>query len=76
MDRENIDPTGVRTDAELNSAMNLIHRSSSSSSVLKEKFKLDGPVSDNGSNFSAGERQLRKSTVLHMKSDCPVADAS
>lgn len=56
--RENIDPTGARSDADLNSAMSLIHRSSSSSVALKEKFKLDSPVSDNGTNFSAGERQL------------------
>jgi ATP-binding cassette subfamily C (CFTR/MRP) protein 1 len=56
--RENIDPTGVRTDAELNDAMSFIHRSSSSSAALKEKFKLDGTVANDGSNFSAGERQL------------------
>ena len=62
--RENIDPTGVLSDAELNSAMSLIHRSSSSSAVLREKFKLDGPVSDNGSNFSAGERQLCKPVLF------------
>jgi ABC-type multidrug transport system fused ATPase/permease subunit len=57
--RENIDPTGVRTDAELNDAMGLVHRSSSSSAALKEKFKLEGIVATEGSNFSAGERQLR-----------------
>jgi ABC-type multidrug transport system fused ATPase/permease subunit len=58
--RENIDPTGARTDAELNDAMGLVHRSSSSSAALKEKFNLEGIVANEGSNFSAGERQLRK----------------
>lgn len=65
--RENIDPTGDKSDAELTSAMSMIHRSSSSSVALKEKFKLDGPVADNGSNFSAGERQLRMYTLLLSK---------
>jgi ATP-binding cassette subfamily C (CFTR/MRP) protein 1 len=58
--RENIDPTGARTDAELNDAMGLVHRSSSSSAALKEKFNLEGIVANEGSNFSAGERQLRE----------------
>lgn len=58
--RENIDPTAARTDAELNDAMGLVHRSSSSSAALKEKFSLDGIVANEGANFSAGERQLRK----------------
>jgi ATP-binding cassette subfamily C (CFTR/MRP) protein 1 len=65
--RENIDPTGARTGAELNDAMGLVHRSSSSSAALKEKFSLDGIVANEGSNFSAGERQLREpgSAALH-----------
>lgn len=37
-----------------------------SSQSLREKFKLDAPVSDGGSNFSGGEKQLCKSLeVLH-----------
>jgi ABC-type multidrug transport system fused ATPase/permease subunit len=59
--RENIDPTGIRTDAELHDAMSFLYRSSSSSAAIKEKFKLDGTVANDGSNFSAGERQLRMS---------------
>ena len=58
--RENIDRTSARTDAQLNDALSLIHSSSSSSTALREKFKLDAEVSKEGSNFSAGERQLRK----------------
>lgn len=56
---ENIDPTSARTDAELNSALGLIHRESSST-AMREKFKLDAEVGKEGNNFSAGERQLRK----------------
>ncbi len=58
---ENIDPTGVRTDAELNDALNLIHDKSEASSSLRDKLRLDGVVQNEGANFSAGERQLRES---------------
>lgn len=57
--RENIDPAGQHTDAELNDALGLIHGKSKASSNLREKFRLDGVVQNEGANFSAGERQLR-----------------
>ena len=56
---------GKRPDAELNDALNLIHNNSSASTSLREKFRLDAPVLSEGSNFSAGERQLRKHLPLN-----------
>ncbi len=56
--RENIDPAGTKTDAELNDALNLIHNQSAASHSLRDKFRLDGMVQNEGANFSAGERQL------------------
>nr|XP_031863483.1 uncharacterized protein CI109_001359 [Kwoniella shandongensis]KAA5530555.1 hypothetical protein CI109_001359 [Kwoniella shandongensis] len=56
--RENIDPTGSHSDAELNSALNLIHHSPSVSTSVKEKFHLDAVVASEGANLSAGEQQL------------------
>lgn len=58
--RTNLDPSGSKTDAELNDALNLIHGPDSGSSGSKDKFRLDGPVLAEGSNFSAGEKQLRR----------------
>ncbi|WVQ76019.1 hypothetical protein IAR50_005655 [Cryptococcus sp. DSM 104548] len=55
--RENIDPTGTRSDAELNDALSLIHGVDSSPD-LRAKFRLDAVVGHEVSNFSAGERQL------------------
>ncbi|ODN79695.1 hypothetical protein L202_03623 [Cryptococcus amylolentus CBS 6039] len=55
--RENIDPSNTHTDAEMNDALNLIHAGDSSSD-LRAKFGLDAMVGNEGSNFSAGERQL------------------
>ncbi|ORY22828.1 ABC transporter type 1, transmembrane domain-containing protein [Naematelia encephala] len=56
--RDNIDPAGARTDAELQAALSLIHNNSNTSESSREKFKLDAVVLNEGSNFSAGERQL------------------
>ncbi|WWC92929.1 uncharacterized protein L201_007892 [Kwoniella dendrophila CBS 6074] len=57
--RENIDPTGSYSDDRLNDALNLIYRDSDgSSSVLRDKFRLDALLTSEGSNFSAGEKQL------------------
>ncbi|WVQ79499.1 hypothetical protein IAT38_001598 [Cryptococcus sp. DSM 104549] len=53
--RDNIDPTSSRSDAELNDVLHLIR---SDSDVLKAKFQLDAVVANEGSNFSAGERQI------------------
>lgn len=51
---------GIKTDAQLNDALNLIHLDPSASHSLREKFRLDASVSADGDNFSAGEKQLRK----------------
>ncbi|OCF43886.1 hypothetical protein I317_02329 [Kwoniella heveanensis CBS 569] len=56
--RDNLDPTGSRTDAELNQALNLIRHHPRVSATLRDKLKLDATVSSEGSNFSAGEKQL------------------
>lgn len=37
-----------------------MHKSPSTSASMKEKFRLDGEVHNEGANFSAGERQLRE----------------
>ncbi|KAK4686687.1 hypothetical protein P7C73_g3435, partial [Tremellales sp. Uapishka_1] len=59
----NIDPTGARSDAELAAALNLVHANAGKSNSFKEKFRLDATVLNEGSNFSAGERQLPTSSV-------------
>ncbi|KJE02687.1 cadmium ion transporter [Cryptococcus gattii NT-10] len=58
--RENMDPKGQNIDAHLNSLLSLIHLDPimPSSQSLREKFRLDAPVSDGGNNFSGGEKQL------------------
>ncbi|TFK49961.1 multidrug resistance-associated ABC transporter [Heliocybe sulcata] len=59
--RENIDPQGTRTDAELISALQrawLLPRDASSDQTHEAKFSLDASVSDEGGNYSAGEKQL------------------
>ncbi|PCH38966.1 ATP-dependent bile acid permease [Wolfiporia cocos MD-104 SS10] len=59
--RENIDPQGSRTDAESISALRrtwLLPRDDSHDPVAEAKFSLDSVVSDEGSNYSAGEKQL------------------
>ncbi|KII85509.1 hypothetical protein PLICRDRAFT_145262 [Plicaturopsis crispa FD-325 SS-3] len=59
--RENLDPQGTRTDAELLSALQrawLLPRDGSTDPAAEAKFSLDSTVGDDGSNYSAGERQL------------------
>ncbi|KAF4621625.1 hypothetical protein D9613_012586 [Agrocybe pediades] len=59
--RDNIDPQGLRTDAELISALQrswLLPKSGPPDPVAEAKFSLDSTVGDEGSNFSAGEKQL------------------
>lgn len=56
--RENIDPPGTRSDAQLNDALNLIRNNPAASASLLAKFNLDNIVQNEGANFSAGERQL------------------
>ncbi|KAI3614331.1 abc transporter [Moniliophthora roreri] len=55
--RENLDPLKTRTDAELISAMQRAWLISDDESK-ESKFNLDSAVGDEGSNFSAGEKQL------------------
>lgn len=57
--RDNLDPEGKHTDAQLNDVLNLIHRDSTSHS-LREKFQLDARILPEGSNLSQGEKQLRE----------------
>jgi ATP-binding cassette subfamily C (CFTR/MRP) protein 1 len=56
--RDNLDPQGDHTDAELNAALVLIRASPLTSETLGAKFKLEGEVRPEGGNFSAGEGQL------------------
>ncbi|KAF5354262.1 hypothetical protein D9756_007067 [Leucocoprinus leucothites] len=60
--RENLDPQGTRTDAELISALQrawLLPREGSTPNPAAEaKFSLNATIGDEGSNYSAGEKQL------------------
>nr|XP_019003640.1 uncharacterized protein I203_03786 [Kwoniella mangroviensis CBS 8507]OCF67101.1 hypothetical protein I203_03786 [Kwoniella mangroviensis CBS 8507] len=56
--RDNIDPTSSFPDDRLNDALNLIHRDCHCSPTLRDKLRLDTIVANEGSNFSAGEKQL------------------
>ncbi|RXW15854.1 hypothetical protein EST38_g10001 [Candolleomyces aberdarensis] len=59
--RENLDPQRLRTDAELISVLQrawLLPREGHSDPAAEAKFSLDASVGDEGSNFSAGEKQL------------------
>ncbi len=62
--RNNMDPDGSRSDAELNEILGLVHSDPSASAGLREKFKLDREVLPEGHNCSAGEKQLRKCYYL------------
>ncbi|KZS90158.1 multidrug resistance-associated ABC transporter [Sistotremastrum niveocremeum HHB9708] len=59
--RENLDPLNTRTDAEIITALRrtwLLPQNGASDPAAEAKFSLDSVVGDEGSNFSAGERQL------------------
>ncbi|KIP09393.1 hypothetical protein PHLGIDRAFT_534837 [Phlebiopsis gigantea 11061_1 CR5-6] len=59
--RENLDPQNTRTDAELIEALKrawLLPRDGPADPAADAKFSLDAAVSDEGSNYSAGEKQL------------------
>ncbi|KAF9472565.1 multidrug resistance-associated ABC transporter [Pholiota conissans] len=59
--RENIDPLGLRTDAELISALQrawLLPKVGKPDPAAEAKFSLESTVGDEGANFSAGEKQL------------------
>jgi len=61
--RENLDPTALYTDAELNDALakcDLLPGPDAPATLIErcKKFQLDAHIADEGGNFSAGERQL------------------
>ncbi|KAI0826665.1 multidrug resistance-associated ABC transporter [Trametes gibbosa] len=59
--RENLDPTNTRTDAELIDSLRrawLLPRDGTTDPAAEAKFSLTSNVSDEGSNYSAGEKQL------------------
>ncbi|WVW81052.1 hypothetical protein I302_103043 [Kwoniella bestiolae CBS 10118] len=58
--RQNLDPLSTHSDHYLNSLLSLIHSDPllPSAQSTKDKFKLDSQVSSEGTNFSAGEKQL------------------
>ncbi|KAH6909905.1 ATP-dependent bile acid permease [Coprinopsis sp. MPI-PUGE-AT-0042] len=59
--RDNIDPQRTRTDAELIQVLQrawLLPRDGKADPATEAKFSLDAIVGDEGSNFSAGEKQL------------------
>ena len=64
--RANIDPEGLRSDAELNDLLAVVRSSCSPGSNLRDKLQLDAEVTGEGGNFSVGERQLCEYlTILH-----------
>jgi len=60
--RENLDPEGTKTDAEIISAMRrswlIPNDGTQIDASTQAKFSLDASVTDEGSNYSAGEKQL------------------
>ncbi|KZT33501.1 multidrug resistance-associated ABC transporter [Sistotremastrum suecicum HHB10207 ss-3] len=58
--RENLDPLNTRTDAEIITALRRtwLLPQNGADAAAEAKFSLDSVVGDEGSNFSAGERQL------------------
>ena len=57
----NSDPHNLRTDAEILAALqraSLLPPTGTVDPVAEDKFRLDASVTDEGSNFSAGEKQL------------------
>ncbi|KAK0467750.1 multidrug resistance-associated ABC transporter [Desarmillaria tabescens] len=59
--RHNLDPQGSKTDAELISVLQrawLLPPDGVNNPIAEAKFSLDATVGDEGSNFSAGEKQL------------------
>ncbi|KAJ7746241.1 multidrug resistance-associated ABC transporter [Mycena metata] len=60
--RENLDPEGTKTDSELLSVLQrawlLPREGEAPDPVADSKFSLDSTIGDEGSNYSAGEKQL------------------
>ncbi|KAI5122830.1 hypothetical protein M0805_003125 [Coniferiporia weirii] len=72
--RENLDPQNSRTDAEIISALRrtwlLPPNGAPVDPVAEAKFSLDSAVGDEGSNFSAGEKQLLALCRALLKNSC------
>ncbi|WVR08170.1 hypothetical protein IAU60_005216 [Kwoniella sp. DSM 27419] len=56
--RDNLDPTSGRNDLKLNDVLNLVRNHPRASATLRDKLTLDASVAPDGTNFSAGEKQL------------------
>ncbi|KAJ7123757.1 multidrug resistance-associated ABC transporter [Mycena epipterygia] len=60
--RENLDPQNLKTDAELISVLQrawlLPREGEPADRIADSKFSLDSTIGDEGSNYSAGEKQL------------------
>jgi ATP-binding cassette subfamily C (CFTR/MRP) protein 1 len=80
------DPQGTRTDAELISALQrawLLPKDGKEDKASEAKFSLDSVVSEEGGNFSAGERQLvalcralvKDSRIIVMVGTCTIINA-
>ena len=56
--RENIDPEGICSDAQLNDFLQAVITDPATSPSLREKLRLDGMIENEGVNYSTGERQI------------------
>ncbi|KAF4151823.1 hypothetical protein CNMCM6069_003024 [Aspergillus lentulus] len=56
--RSNLDPFHEHTDLELSTALRQVGLTSESDSQDPSRIRLDGPVEEEGLNFSLGQRQL------------------
>jgi len=56
--RSNLDPFNDRSDSALWASLNRVHFVESIQSSNSEVLSLESPVSENGNNFSQGQRQL------------------
>ncbi|KAE9388875.1 hypothetical protein BT96DRAFT_1003784 [Gymnopus androsaceus JB14] len=74
--KQNLDPLGMRTDAELISVLHqacLLRKGQPSNPLPAElRFSLDSEIGDEGSNFCAGEKQLLAlcRVLVQKQSDC------
>ncbi|KAJ7123626.1 multidrug resistance-associated ABC transporter [Mycena epipterygia] len=72
--RENLDPQNLKTDAELISVLQrawLLPRAGEPADrIADSKFSLDSTIGDEGSNYSAGEKQLLALCRALVKNSC------
>lgn len=60
--RQNLDPSGQISDHDLNAALEKIRCLSGLSEGLRNMLQLDAEIRNEGTNLSAGERQMRESS--------------